>query len=224
MSTKFKRVLFDYDGTILIHKSEEQGKSIAADLGLNKEQSEVFAAQLDYFFHNQKFFYTNKKVTYVTYLLAMVHYMPCILDYGLDPEEVDYAICENNKKQSELAKGVNKTLKYLKDKGYILCLVTNGFMKQQVDNMRYNGIYEYFERIYTWDDTYAKPDKRFMERVLADSNPEDNVFVGNDLISDIAMAQKAGVFAIGFNITPVPGLKVKPDVEIATFDALMKIL
>ena len=224
MCTKFKRVLFDYDGTILIHKSEEQGKSIAEDLNLTGEQIDVFAKQLDNFFHNQKFFYNNKKVTYVTYLMAMVHYMPCILDFGLDPEEVDQAICENNKKQSELAPGVRETLTYLRDKGYTLCLVTNGFMKQQVENMIFNGIYDYFERIYTWDNTYAKPDKRFMERVLMDSKPEDNVYVGNDLISDIAMAQRAGVFTVGFNIIPVPGLRVKPDVEIATFDTLMKIL
>jgi FMN phosphatase YigB (HAD superfamily) len=224
MSTKFKRVLFDYDGTILIHKSEEQGKLIASDLGLNEEQSEVFAHQLDYFFHNQKYFYINKKVTYGLYLTAMVHYVPCILEYGLDPEQVDIAICENNKVHSELAEGVKDTLEYLMDKGYKLCLVTNGFMKQQVDNMKHNGIFDYFECIYTWDNAYAKPDKRFIERVIAGTKPEENVLVGNDLISDIAMANKAGVFSIGFNLTNVPGLDVKPAVEIASFDTLMKIL
>ena len=224
MCTKFKRVLFDYDGTILIHKSEMQGKSIGEALGLNEEQCEVFAKQLDYFFHNQKFFYMNKKVNYVTYLMAMTHYVPCISEYGLDPEDVDFAICENNKQQSKLAEGVHETLTYLRDKGYTLCLVTNGFMKQQVDNMKYNGIFDYFENIYTWDDTYAKPDKRFIERVLAGTKPEENVFVGNDLISDIDMANKAGVFSVGFNLTRVEGIDVKPDVEIPTFNTLMKIL
>lgn len=224
MSTKFKRVLFDYDGTILIHKSDEQGIAIASDLGLTEEQSLVFSKQLDYFFHNQKFFYTGKKVTYPLYLAAMVHYVPCILEFGLNPEDVDNAICENNKQQSELAEGVHETFQYLMDKGYKLCLVTNGFMKQQVDNMKYNGIFDYFENIYTWDDTYAKPDKRFIERVLAGTKPEENVFVGNDLISDIEMANKAGVFSIGFNLTPVPGIDVKPAIEIPRFDTLMEIL
>ena len=110
MCTKFKRVLFDYDGTILIHKSEMQGKSIGESLGLNEEQCEVFARQLDYFFQNQKFFYMNKKVNYALYLMAMIHYVPCILEYGLVPENVDAAICENNKQQSKLAAGVHETL------------------------------------------------------------------------------------------------------------------
>ncbi len=224
MCTKFKRVLFDYDGTILIHKSEMQGKSIGEALGLNEEQCEVFARQLDYFFNNQKFFYINKKVTYNLYLTAMVYYVPCILEFGLTPMQVDLAISENNKEQSELAEGVHETLQYLVNKGYKLCLATNGFMRQQVENMKHNGLFDYFENIYTWDDAYAKPDKRFMERILAGTDPKENVFIGNDLISDIAMAQRAGVYAIGFNIIELPGLKVKPDVEIPEFSALMNIL
>ena len=59
MSTKFKRILFDYDGTILIHKSEEQGAKIAKALGLNDEQTKVFSLQLADFFENQKYYYRN---------------------------------------------------------------------------------------------------------------------------------------------------------------------
>ena len=81
-----------------------------------------------------------------------------------------------------------------------------------------NTLVRYSEREAT---EYAS---RFIERVLAGTKPEDNVFIGNDLVSDIEMANKAGIFSIGFNLTQVPGINVKPDVEIATFATLMKIL
>lgn len=225
MSTKFKRILFDYDGTILIHKSEEQGEKIAKALGLNEEQSKIFSAQLANFFENQKYYYKNKKVTYDVYYRALAHYVPCVYDFGLTPKQVDDTINYNNLTHSELADGVKETLEYLKEKGYIICLMTNGFLKEQSANMKYNNIYEYFDRIYTWDNCYAKPDARFMKRVLDGTNPGENVVIGNDMVSDILMAKAAGVFSIGFNLTSQHTIDgSKPDVEIATFTTLMKIL
>jgi len=229
MSTKFKRILFDYDGTILIHKSEEQGEKIAKALGLNESQTKIFSMQLADFFANQKYYYKGKIVTYNVYYSALAHYMPCVYEFGLTPKQVDDMVNYNNLTHSELAKGAKETLEYLKDKGYVICLMTNGFLKEQSTNMKYNNIYDYFDRIYTWDNCYAKPDSRFMRRVLDGTNPKENVVIGNDLVSDILMAKAAGVFTIGFNLTSPYTMDTldgdfKPDVEIETFSTLMKIL
>ena len=107
--------------------------------------------------------------------------------------------------------------------------MTNGFAKEQIANMKYNNIYDYFDRIYTWDNSYAKPDSRFMRRVLDGTKPKENVVIGNDLVSDILMAKAAGVFTIGFNLTSPYTIDTcdgdfKPDVEIESFSTLMKIL
>lgn len=229
MSTKFKRILFDYDGTILIHNNEEQGKIIAKALGLDDEQTKVFSDQLLYFFENQKYYYKGKKVTYSVYYNALAHYVPCIYEFGLTPKQVDATITKNCLTHSKLASGAKETLEYLKEQGYIICLMTNGFLKEQSANMKYNNIYDYFDRIYTWDDSYAKPDSRFMKRVLDGTDPKENVVIGNDLVSDILMAKNAGVFTIGFNLSSLYTLDTidgpfKPDVEIADFSTLMKIL
>lgn len=229
MSTKFKRLLFDYDGTILIHKSEEQGEKIAKILGLDNYQTEIFSSQLADFFANQKYYYKCKIVTYDIYYRALAHYVPCIYDFGLTPKQVDDTINYNNLTHSELAKGVKETLEYLKESGYIICLMTNGFLKEQSYNMKYNNIYDYFDRIYTWDNSYAKPDSRFMRRVLDGTNPKENVVIGDDLVSDILMAKVAGVFTIGFNLTSSYNMSVfeddfKPDIEISEFSVLKKIL
>lgn len=225
MSIKFKRILFDYDGTILIHKNEEQGERIAKVLGLDENQTKIFSVQLADFFANQKYYYKGKKVTYELYYRAFAHYVPCIHDFGLTAERVDDAINYNNLTHSVLADGAKQTLEYLKERGYMICLMTNGFAREQIANMKYNKIYDYFDRIYTWDNCYAKPDLRFMYRVLDGTNPKDNVVIGNDVVSDIMMAKNAGVFTIGFNLTtPNEVEAVKPDVEIVSFSTLMKIL
>lgn len=229
MSTKFKRILFDYDGTILIHKSEEQGEKIAKELGLDEEQTKIFSTQLADFFANQKYYYKGKRVTYDVYYSALAHYMPCVYDFDLTPKQVDDAINQNNLIHSKLAKGARETFEYLKERGYIICLMTNGFAKEQVANMKYNNIYDYFDRIYTWDNEYAKPDGRFMRRALDGTNSKENVVIGNDLVSDILMAKVAGVFTIGFNLTSPYTMDTldgdfKPDVEIESFSTIMKIL
>ncbi len=223
MSTVFKRILFDYDGTILIHKAGEQGASIGKSLGLNETQSTILSAQLENFFANQNRYYVKRKVTYDLYYEAIDHYVPCLSAFDLNPKILDEAICVNNMHQSVIAEGARETLEYLWDRGYELCIATNGFYKQQVENLKHNGLFDYFERIYTWDDSYAKPDPRFMSKVLGATDPAENVFVGNDLRSDIAMANAAGVFSIGYNLGHIPGYKEKPDIEISKFTTLMKI-
>ena len=136
MSTKFKRILFDYDGTILMHNNEEEGIRVAEALGLDEEQIKIFADQLMDFFANQKFYYKGKKVTYSLYYSAMLHYIPCINSFGLEPKHVDDIINKYNMIYSELAVGVKETLDYLKEQGYIICLMTNGFLKEQSESMK----------------------------------------------------------------------------------------
>ena len=224
MGTKFNRILFDYDGTILIHDDEEQGKMIAKALGLDEEEKQIFSSQLLDFFANQKYFYKGKKISYDLYYQAMNHYMPCICDFGFTARKVNQAINQNNLVCSKLAIGARETFEYLKQQGYMICLMTNGFMKEQTQSMKHNNIYDYFDRIYTWDENYAKPDERFMYRVLDGTNPKENVVVGNDLVSDIMMAKNAGVFSVGYNLIPMKDSNIKPDVEIYEFSTLMKML
>lgn len=224
MSTKFNRILFDYDGTVLIHQKNEEGEMIGKALGLDEEQRKVFSKELAYFFWKQNRYFVDKKVTRDLYFEAMKYYIPCTSLYGLNVSWVEEAITQNCDNNSLIAKGAKETLEYLKQKGYNVCLMTNGFKELQAESMRKKGVLEYFDNIYAWDNWYAKPDPRFIERALDGTNPKENIVVGNDLHSDIEMAQKAGVFTIGFNLIKDDEVKVKPDVEIANFYTLMNIL
>ena len=117
-----------------------------------------------------------------------------------------------------------ETLEYLKDKGYQLCIFTNGFLKEQTENIKQHGLYEYFERIYAWDGYYAKPDERSVIRALGGTDPQNNIMVGDSLTNDIAPAKALGIYTVGINTSQNEHEGVIPDMVIETLSELKTIL
>ena len=129
--------------------------------------------------------------------------------------------------KTEAQRGSNSivdVLEYLTVKGYELCIFTNGFYKAQGENMKAHGIYDFFERIYAWDNWYAKPDKRALRRALAGTNPRCNVMIGDSMKSDIIPSKEYGLYTIGFNVSNLEEYKIKPDVVITDLAQLKEIL
>lgn len=226
MSTKFRRILFDYDGTLIIHNKETEGTVIADLLGINPEKREMFIERLNYLFASAygRDLYKNRKMTY--------HLFYSIIDYLMNPaecfsvsaKEISDAINYKSAYLTELAPNAKEILEYLKNKGYELCIFTNGFYKDQGDSLRAHGIYDYFERIYAWDNWYTKPDLRAIRRALAGTMPSENVMIGDSLNSDIIPAKKQGVYTIGCNIENVEDKLILPDVIITDLAQLKQIL
>ena len=70
----------------------------------------------------------------------------------------------------------------------------------------------------------SKPDKRIFELALnkLDVQPEDVLFVGDDLEKDIAGPQNANIKGIWFNPHRITNkTEIKPYSEIDTFDSLL---
>lgn len=225
MTTKFNRILFDYDGTLIVHDKENEGKLIGQMLNLPEEQIEEFVKRIDHFFGTAygKRYYANKKMTYKLYY-SIMNIMMKPWDFGLTVEAIDAAINEKSKYDSVIEPTAKSTLEYLSKKGYQLCVFTNGFLYPQTDNMKYKGIYEYFDRIYAWDDQYAKPDIRAFERALAGTDPQNNIMIGDSLTSDILPAKSLGIYTIGINTSSNSSVDIKPDKCIKTLSQLKRIL
>lgn len=222
MTTKINRVLFDYDGTLIIHDAENEARRVANILGLDEEQITEFKKRLSIFFTNY-FTATNRKMTYDLYL-RNIRKVIKPEEFGVTAEMFDDAIVENSKFTTTLANNAKETLEYLRDKGYQLCLFTNGFYNGQVASMKHKGIYDYFEKIYAWDDFYAKPDVRAFFRVLAGTEPEYNVMIGDSLKADIEPAKKLGIHTVGINMPNLDEVLIKPDWVITDLAELQVIL
>ncbi len=97
------------------------------------------------------------------------------------------------------------TLAYLKDKGNRLYLLSNAQRVFTQAEIEMTGCAEYIEGIYISSDyRIKKPEPEFLQGVLNENqlDPTETVLVGNDLTTDIAIAQELGIDAILLNTFP----------------------
>lgn len=202
MSTKFNRILFDYDGTLIIHDKETEGEIIARLLNIPEERILEFVCRLNYLFELSygRQYYQNRKMTYKLFYSIMERIMNTEKDFGISVTRLNDVINYKSSYMTELAPHTKDVLEYLKDKGYKLCIFTNGFYTAQVENMKAHGILEYFENIYAWDNFYAKPDSRAVIRALDGTHPKQNVMVGDSITNDILPSKEMGIYTVGINI------------------------
>lgn len=192
------RIIFDLDNTLIKHNFKAESTAIRKYLGI--EQVNAFNAQLQNMFQNNIEYVRWMQITESCFGIVIEKYMPILREYRLSGRDVMDAIHCIDINQCSLMQGAKGTLEYLYNKNYELVVLTNWFYNHQVNMLKHLGIFDYFERIYTWDNYYPKPNKLAMKRALNSTVPSKNVMIGDDPIGDIEFAKSCGVKAIGFNI------------------------
>lgn len=104
-------------------------------------------------------------------------------------------------------------------------IVTNGSTQRQKAKIFNTNLNRYFETIIISEEAgCSKPDKRIFELALNELNtePEDVLFVGDDLEKDIAGCQNANIKGIWFNPQKIKNTTgIQPYAEINTLDSLL---
>jgi len=222
VNTKFSRILFDYDGTLIIHDKENEARQVANLLNFDEWQTQEFEKRLKDYLENH-FVIHNRKITYDLHHANLQKvFRP--EEFGVTVEQIDEAINQNSIFSTKLANNAIETLEYLAQQGYQLCVFTNGFYAVQVANMKRKGIFEYFEKVYAWDGFYAKPDERAYFRALGKTEPTRNVMIGDTITTDIIPAKKLGMYTIGINLDNQRLTRVCPDKVITDLSELRQIL
>lgn len=123
--------------------------------------------------------------------------------------------------------GTLEVLGYLKDKGYTLHLITNGFEQTQFRKLQYCGLGPFFTQVVTSEKAGSlKPDRGIFEYALkmAGSLPVEALMVGDALEVDILGAQQAGIDQVYFNPGSSPLGRIIPTFTIASLPELKQIL
>lgn len=97
-----------------------------------------------------------------------------------------------------------ETLNYLRDKGYKLHLITNGFEQTQHSKLHHCGIKEYFIEVITSEGSNSmKPKKEIFDYALnkAKALREHSIMIGDCLDADIQGAMNAGIDQVFMNHT-----------------------
>lgn len=98
-------------------------------------------------------------------------------------------------------------LDYLKEKGYALHIITNGFSETQHVKMKHSGLEKYFESLIHADHTgHKKPEPQIFEYALqtTNSDSESSIMIGDDLYADVLGAKQVGMGHVYYNITKKP--------------------
>lgn len=95
-----------------------------------------------------------------------------------------------------------KLVKYLKNKGYKLVMLSNGFSEMQYDKIKNSGFDNLFDKIILSDVVgYNKPHPNIFKESLriSKSSPEETIMIGDNYIADIKGAMQSNIDQIWYN-------------------------
>lgn len=210
------RIIFDYDDTLIRHDNDKELQIMLNYLGVDAKD-DIKAELINYYTNLAKHF-KNIKVRRRDVNTYMYEMLPVLRHYGITTEKFLEAQRYKDMNYSMIMEDTIEVLEYLKSKNYFMCILTNWFYEEQAYSLKAQSIYDYFDRIYAWDDYYAKPDRRAFIRALSGTKPEDNIMVGNCIENDIAPAKELGIYTFGYNLNK-KGV-VMPDVELNSLKEL----
>jgi len=116
--------------------------------------------------------------------------------------EISDGYINNSPYKTALFPHAIETLNYLKNKGYSMFLLTNGFLEVQVVKIRESKLEPYFEKMITSEEAgYQKPNKKIFEYALKTVNARksESIMIGDDLENDIMGAKRFGIDTVFFN-------------------------
>lgn len=117
-------------------------------------------------------------------------------------EKISESYINLSPKQTLLFPNALDTLSALKDKGYILHIITNGFQEVQYIKLNESKLSPFFDVIVCSEHIgFNKPDKRIFIHALelAGAKAEDSMMIGDDLQVDVLGANQVGMEAVLFD-------------------------
>ena len=212
---KYKHLFFDLDHTLW--DFELNAKESLKDL---YELNDLKSRGIDdfeqffkwYSYHNERLWDRYTKGFIKQDELRWKRMWLALLDYKIADEtlskKMSVEFLERLPTKKNLFHYTIEILDYLKAKGYVMHLVTNGFEAVQHNKIRNSNLQQYFAEVITSEASNAlKPNKEIFDFALQRANaiPEESIMIGDNLDADIQGGINAGldtVFVNHLNVVP----------------------
>ncbi len=202
-----KHLFFDLDHTLWDFR--QNSEEVLGILYQEYESLQVVAFEefrSVYKFQNRKFWSRYRKGFITSEELKWKRFWHCLLVLGNSDVALAKELSERYlhylPHQTKLCAGALDLLDQLRDQGYVMHIITNGFTEVQKAKIKSSGIEPYFQTITTSENARgSKPGKKIFDSALqkAHARPEDSIVIGDSLESDIKGAIENGIDAIFYN-------------------------
>lgn len=208
-SLRYQHLFFDLDHTLWDFESNAKATLLQLYQELALEQLGIddfnrFYRQ--YLEHNEKLWDRYRKGFIRQDELRIKRMRLALLDFGVVNEEVaaimNVRFLELLPTRTILFPHTIPLLDYLRQKGYQLHLITNGFEKTQHSKLDYAGLATYFSAVITSEGSGSlKPKPAIFHYALeqAEATIEESIMIGDTLEVDIEGAKNAGMDQIHVN-------------------------
>jgi len=203
----YRNLYFDLDNTLWdFQKNSEETLKELIDV-LFPNQIIDFSRFLNtYYPINEKLWVLYRKGIIPKEQLRTKRFTDTFKQLGIIDEKKIEQLSNTYLEQSPLKTGLYphaiETLGYLKQKGYRMFLLTNGFKEVQKVKIAHSGLDLFFDRMITSEEAgYQKPHRRIFDFALKTVNSKKNesLMIGDDLDTDIEGALKYGLDCVLFN-------------------------
>lgn len=137
--------------------------------------------------------------------LIVERFSQSLKPFGIDDidwSEVNRQYLENMAKQTLLFPHTLETLTYLKEKGYQMYIITNGFREVQYKKLINCGLSGYFKKVFISEEIQTtKPHRQIFEHALKSGNAQKkrSIMIGDSWDTDIIGALEFGMDQIMFS-------------------------
>jgi len=229
----YKHLFFDWDHTLwdFEKNSEMSLRNLFQDLGLQALGMPSFEQFFDKYItiNDLKWdMYRQGQIDKQT--LRETRFRETFSYFGVQADELAWTLetryIAETPYQNNLIEGTREVLHELKERGYLLHVITNGFHESQNIKFSESGLQPLFDLLLCSDQVGAnKPDPKIFRRALklTGAKRKESLMIGDNLIADCVGARNEGIDQVFFNPKGVRHREALT-FEIATIPELLEIL
>ncbi len=206
--SKYRHLFFDLDNTLydfslnafLAMKEAFKQLEILPLLPSFEEYFGIYAQINDQLWAE----YREKKIT--KDFLRACRFERSLKEFGIAPKvefsEIDDLYLKIMSVQTNLFPGTSEVLSELKNRGYQIHIITNGFKEVQYDKLQNTGLDKFLTNVFISEEIKShKPSKEIFEYAIKSSNArkKESLMIGDSWESDIVGAKNFGIDQVFFN-------------------------
>ena len=229
---KYKHLFFDLDHTLwdFDANAKQTLQQLHIDLNLADKGIQDFDLfHKNYLKHNEMLWTRYRNGHIKQDELRLKRMWLTLLDFKIADEDLSRQLSELFLQllpsRTLLFPDTLEVLHYLRDKGYQMHLITNGFETTQHSKLQSSGLSPFFEVVITSEGSNSlKPQKEIFEYAFAQTGAraEESIMIGDTLDVDILGAMNVGMDQVHVNYNQMTGT-IKPTYTISRLRELEEI-